>query len=180
MSKQAAVRLVASNCLSLYEVGSVDQLFWIHQQLFAEIYPWAGQARTVHISKDDFLFVPPIHIDNALSTIQALPQDSIQAIIECYVELNVIHPFREGNGRALRVWLDDVLKKRYGVVVQWCELAEQDYFQAIKRSHVDPTLFITLLTQHLVKAPQAKTGANLDASWRYEGLEMYEIVKFIN
>ena len=136
ISKKKAVLLFESGTLDSLETGKTSSLMAIHKALFEEIYDFAGKIRTVNIAKGNFRFAPLMYLEVALQNIDKMPQSSFDEIIEKYVEMNIAHPFREGNGRATRIWLDCILKKEIGKVVDWSLVDKEDYLLAMERSPI--------------------------------------------
>ena len=134
ISKQKAVEMFESGYLESLEAGTFESLAKIHKYLFDEIYDFAGEVRKVNISKGNFRFAPLMYLDAALQSIDKMPQSTFDEIVEKYVEMNVAHPFREGNGRSTRIWLDLMLKKEIGYVVDWSKVDKEDYLLAMERS----------------------------------------------
>lgn len=136
ISKQKAKQLFDSNDISKVEIGTFKGLVYIHSYLFIDIYDFAGKIRDVNIAKDDFRFAPVMYLEQSLNHITDMPQSSFDEIIEKYVEMNIAHPFREGNGRATRIWLDLMLKSAIKQVVDWNKVDKDDYLSSMKRSVV--------------------------------------------
>ena len=136
ISKQKAVEMFENGYLESLEAGTYESLAMIHKYLFDEIYDFAGEIRKVNISKVNFRFAPLMYLDAALQSIDKMPQSTFDEIVEKYVEMNVAHPFREGNGRSTRIWLDLMLKKEIGYVVDWSKVNKEDYLLAMERSPV--------------------------------------------
>ncbi len=136
ISKKKALELFEKGILDSLEVGTFATLKFIHRYLFEDIYDFAGEIRRVNIAKRNFRFAPLMYLDVALENIDKMPQSSFDEIIEKYVEMNIAHPFREGNGRATRIWLDCILKKEIGSVVDWCKVDKEDYLLAMERSPI--------------------------------------------
>ena len=134
ISKTKALELFETGLLDTFEVGTFEGLAQIHQYLFDEVYDFAGKMRTVNIAKGGFRFAPLMYLEAALANITKMPQSTFDEIIEKYVEMNVAHPFREGNGRSTRIWLDAILKKELIMVVDWSKVDKEDY--QIGRAHV--------------------------------------------
>ena len=135
-SKKKALELFERNLLDTFEVGTFKGLAQIHKYLFDEIYGFAGQLRTVNIAKGGFRFAPVMYLAAALENIEKMPQSTFDEIIEKYVEMNIAHPFREGNGRSTRIWLDAILKKELHQVVDWSKVDKDDYLLAMERSPI--------------------------------------------
>lgn len=136
ISKKKAVELFESGRLAVLQAGTTASLIAIHKALFEEIYDFAGKLRTMNIAKGNFRFAPVIYLEAALANIDKMPQSTFDQIIEKYVEMNIAHPFREGNGRATRIWLDCILRKEIGKVVDWSQVDKEDYLLAMERSPV--------------------------------------------
>src|SRR5690554_6151954 len=136
ISKKKALDMFESGLLDTFKVGTFQTLSEIHKCLFGEIYDFAGKVRDVNIAKGGFRFVPVMYLEVALEHITKMPQSTFDEIIEKYVEMNVAHPFREGNGRSTRIWLDTILKKNVRQVVDWSKLDKEDYLLAMERSPV--------------------------------------------
>ena len=136
LSKKRALELFESGMLNKLEPGTFKTLQVIHKQLFMDIYDFAGKVRYVNIAKGGFRFVPAMYLLDALIQIERMPQSTFDEIIEKYVEMNVAHPFREGNGRSTRIWLDLILKKELQLVIDWSKVNKEDYLSAMERSPI--------------------------------------------
>lgn len=136
ISKKKALELFESGGLDRLEAGKTASLMAIHKALFQDIYEFAGKLRTVNIAKGSFRFAPLMYLEAALENIDKMPQSNFDEIIEKYVEMNIAHPFREGNGRATRIWLDCILRKEIGKVVDWSLVDKEDYLLAMERSPI--------------------------------------------
>ena len=136
ISKKKAVELFESGTLNSLEPGKVSSLKSIHKYIFGDIYPFAGEIRTVNIAKGNFRFAPVMYLEASLENIEKMPQSTFDEIVEKYVEMNIAHPFREGNGRSTRIWLDCILKKEIGKVVDWSQVDKEDYLLAMERSPI--------------------------------------------
>ena len=136
ISKKKAVQLFESGTLASLDAGTTASLMAIHKALFEDIYDFAGKLRTVNIAKGNFRFAPLMYLEAALANIDKMPQSTFDEIIEKYVEMNIAHPFREGKGRATRIWLDCILRKELGRVVDWSQVDKEDYLLAMERSPV--------------------------------------------
>ena len=136
ISKKKALKLFESGMLDSLEVGKTASLIAIHKALFEDIYDFAGEVRTVNIAKGNFRFAPLMYLEAALQNIDKMPQSTFDEIVEKYVEMNIAHPFREGNGRATRIWLDCILKKEIQKVVDWSLVDKEDYLLAMERSPI--------------------------------------------
>ena len=139
LTKKRALELFASGFLDSFEVDTFAGLSAIHRLLFQDVYDFAGVRRTANIAKGGFRFAPVMYLSPALDAIDEMPQGTFDQIVEKYVEMNVAHPFREGNGRSTRIWLDAILKKELGVVVDWSLVDKEDYLLAMERSPVRDT-----------------------------------------
>ena len=136
ISKKKAVELFESGMLDCLEAGTTASLMTIHRMLFEDIYAFAGNLRSVNVAKGNFRFAPLMYLEASLQNIDKMPQRTFDEIVEKYVEMNIAHPFREGNGRATRIWLDCMLKKGIGLVVDWSRVDKEDYLLAMERSPV--------------------------------------------
>ncbi len=135
-SKKRALKLFNSSELLSFEVGTTKGLQQIHQYLFGNLYDFAGKIRKANISKDNFRFANSLYLNDILKSIEAMPEITFEQIIEKYSEMNIAHPFMEGNGRSMRIWLDLILKKRLNQCIDWSRVSKNDYFEAMIRSHV--------------------------------------------
>ena len=171
LSKKKAIELLEKGILDKLEPGKYSSLKEIHKYLFEDIYDFAGEIRTVNIAKGSFRFVPVMYLQAALDSIDAMPQSTFDEIIEKYVEMNIAHPFREGNGRSMRIWLDLMLKAELQKVIDWSKVDKEDYLLAMERSPVKD-----IEIKHLLK--NALTGdinsreiymKGIDNSYNYEG-----------
>ncbi|MBP1903837.1 cell filamentation protein [Paenibacillus turicensis] len=162
--------------LDTLEVGTFKALSQIHNYLFEDIYDFAGKVREVNIAKGNFRFAPVMYLEAALENVSKMPQSTFEEIIEKYVEMNVAHPFREGNGRNARIWLDCILKKKIRQVVDWSKVDKEDYLLAMERSPIkDVEIKILLqaaLTDKINDLEIYMKG--IDASYQYEGYYMYK------
>ena len=136
ISKKKAVELFENGMLENLEAGKFQTLCEIHKYLFDDIYDFAGKIRTVNISKGNFRFAPLMYLETAIKNVDKMPQNTFDEIVEKYVEMNIVHPFREGNGRSMRIWLDMMLKKQIGQVVDWSKIEKEDYLMAMERSPI--------------------------------------------
>lgn len=136
ISKKKAVELFVSGRLAALEAGTTASLMVIHKALFEDIYAFAGKLRTVNVAKGNFRFAPLMYLEAALANIDKMPQSTFDQIVEKYVEMNIAHPFREGNGRATRIWLDCILRKEIGKVIDWSLVDKEDYLLAMERSPI--------------------------------------------
>jgi cell filamentation protein len=176
ISKSKAVKLFESGFLNTLKVGSFEALAQIHRYLFYEIYSFAGKIRTVNIAKGNFRFAPPMYLEAALHNIEAMPQSNFDAIIEKYVEMNIAHPFREGNGRSTRIWLDVILKRELGLIIDWSHVDKEDYLLAMERSPIKDIEIKFLLKQALTDRINDREiyMKGIDASYHYEGYTIYK------
>jgi len=175
ISKAKALDLFEKSLLDTFEVGTFQGLAQIHKYLFDEIYDFAGKLRTVNIAKGGFRFAPVLYLETALDNISKMPQSTFDEIIEKYVEMNVAHPFREGNGRSTRLWLDAILKKELGQVVDWSLVDKDDYLLAMERSPVKDVEIKVLLRAALTDRTNDREVymKGVDASYHYEGYNVY-------
>lgn len=176
LSKKRALELFESGMLDKLEPGTFKTLQVIHKQLFMDIYDFAGKVRSVNIAKGGFRFVPAMYLLDALKQIERMPQSTFNEIIEKYVEMNVAHPFREGNGRSTRIWLDLIVKKELQLVVDWSKVNKEDYLSAMERSPIKDLeikfLLKNALTEHIDDREVYMKG--IDASYMYEGYEEFK------
>ena len=175
ISKKKAAELFENGVLDTLTPGSFSALQAIHKYLFDEIYDFAGKVRTVNIAKGNFRFAPVMYLDEAIKKIEKMPQGTFDEIIEKYVEMNVAHPFREGNGRSMRIWLDMILKTELHKVVDWSRVDKDDYLLAMERSPVKDLeikhLLKTALTDEIDSREVYMKG--IDRSYYYEGYEAF-------
>lgn len=176
ISKTKAIKLYESNIIEDFEVGKFSGLAKIHEFLFEELYGFAGKVRTVNIAKGNFRFAPVIYLDTALKHIDDMPQSTFDEIIEKYVEMNVVHPFREGNGRSTRIWLDLILKKELKLVVDWNRVDKEDYLLAMERSPIKDVEIKVLLKNALTDQINNREVymKGIDVSYYYEGYNTYK------
>ena len=176
ISKQKAKQLFDSGDIDKVEIGTFKGLSFIHNYLFVDIYPFAGIMRNVNISKDDFRFAPLMYLEASLKHIDSMAQGNFDEIIEKYVEMNIAHPFREGNGRATRIWLDLMLKKEIKQVIDWNKIDKDEYLSAMKRSVVKDIeikhLFKLSLTEQINDRALFMKG--IDISYYYEGYSEFK------
>lgn len=176
ISKKKAVELFDSKLIDTFEVGTFAGLAAIHKYLFEDIYDFAGKMRTVNIAKGNFRFAPLIQLEAALANIDEMPQSTFDEIVEKYVEMNVAHPFREGNGRSTRIWLDCIFKKELGKVVDWSKVDKEDYLLAMERSPIKDVEIKVLLKAALTDEINDRTiyMKGIDASYHYEGYNIFK------
>lgn len=175
LSKKRAVELFENGLLSLTDAGSFSSLQKIHEYLFQDIYDFAGKIRTVNIAKGSFRFAPVVYLQDALKHIENMPQSTFDEIIKKYVEMNVAHPFREGNGRSTRIWLDLILKKKLNKVVDWRRVDKNDYLLAMERSPIKDLEIKVLLKDALTDDINDREVfmKGIDASYSYEGYSTF-------
>ena len=176
ISKTRAIELFETDFLSSLRPGTFDALSKIHAHLFSDIYDFAGKIRTVNIAKGNFRFAPLMYLHAALESIEKMPQSTFEEIVEKYVEMNVAHPFREGNGRSARIWLDHILKSEIGMVVDWSLVDKEDYLLAMERSPVKDIEIKYLLKNALTDKVNDRQMfmKGIDTSYRYEGYATYK------
>ena len=176
ISKQKAIALFQSGYLDALEPGRFASLAAIHKYLFEDIYDFAGEVRTVNLAKGSFRFAPVMYLSASLTHIDRMPQSSYDEIIEKYVEMNVAHPFREGNGRSTRIWLDQLLKKELGVVVDWSLVDKNDYLLAMERSPVKDVEIKHLLKAALTDQVDSREiyMKGIDTSYFYENYTVFK------
>ena len=171
ISKKKAVELFESGRLDSMQAGTVDSLKKIHQILFEDIYEFAGEIRTVNLAKGNFRFAPVMYLQPSLNHIEQMPQSDFEQIIEKYVEMNIAHPFREGNGRSTRIWLDHILKTEIGKVVDWSKVDKEDHLLAMERSPIKDVEIKVLLKGALTDEINSREVymKGIDHSYYYEG-----------
>ena len=176
ISKTKALELYDTGLLDTFPVGRFEGLAKIHAYLFGEVYPFAGRLRTVNIAKGSFRFAPVMYLRAALDSIDAMPQSTFEEIIEKYVEMNVAHPFREGNGRSTRIWLDCILKKELYQVIDWSRVDKGDYLPAMERSPIKDVEIKALLRAALTDRIDDREVymKGIDASYHYEGYHVFK------
>ncbi len=176
ISKQKALELFESGEMEKLATGKFQALAKIHSLLFEDIYDFAGKLRTVNVAKGNFRFAPLIYLEAALENIDKMPQSTFDEIIEKYVEMNVAHPFREGNGRSTRIWLDLMLKNEIGMVIDWSKVDKNDYLLAMERSPIKD-----IEIKHLLKLALTDKVSDreiymkgIDTSYHYEGYSVFK------
>ena len=177
ISKKKALWLFESGTLDSLKAGTFAALQEIHKCLFEELYDFAGKIRTVNLAKGNFRFAPVMYLETALGNIEKMPQSTYDEIIEKYVEMNVAHPFREGNGRSTRIWLDHILKKEIGKGVDWSKVDKEDYLLAMERSPIKDVEIKVLLKEALTDEVDSREVymKGIDHSYYYEGYTTYKI-----
>lgn len=180
-SKQRALELWDKDIISTFEVGTFKSLSQIHAYLFQDVFEFAGELRNVNLAKGNFRFAPVLFLKSNLELIDGMPDTTFDEIIDKYVEMNVAHPFREGNGRATRIWLDALLKDRLTICIDWSKIDKYDYLSAMERSPVNSLEIKTLLknavTNDIHDLQVFMRG--IQASYRYENMESYNIEDLI-
>ena len=176
ISKKKAVELFENGMLENLEAGKFQTLCEIHKYLFDDIYDFAGKIRTVNISKGNFRFAPLMYLETAIKNVDKMPQNTFDEIVEKYVEMNIVHPFREGNGRSMRIWLDMMLKKQIGQVVDWSKIEKEDYLMAMERSPIKDIEIKYILNAALTDQINDREiyMKGIDHSYYYEGYVTYK------
>lgn len=179
ISKKRAAELFDSKLLDSLPAGKFETLQAIHNYLFEDIYDLAGEIRTVNIAKGNFRFVPVMYLQAALDNIDKMPQSNFDEIVEKYVEMNIAHPFREGNGRSTRIWLDHILKTEIGKVVDWSKVDKEDYLLAMERSPIKDVEIKVLLKGALSDKINSREVyvSGIDQSYYYEGFTAFNTEK---
>ena len=176
ISKKSAARLFEQNLLNKMSSGTWTTLQDIHKILFQDIYDFAGELRTVNMSKGNFRFVPVMYLSEAVKTIESMPQNSFDEIVEKYVEMNVAHPFREGNGRSMRLWLDHMLCVELQKTIDWSQIDKEKYLSAMERSPVNDleikAVLVEALTDDINNRQLFMKG--LDHSYYFEGYQLFK------
>ena len=176
-SKKRAIELYDSGKIDEFEVGTTEGLKKIHQFLFQDVFAFAGKIRDIDLAKGNFRFAPVMYLDDTLKTIDNLPESTFDEIIKKYVEMNVAHPFREGNGRATRIWLDQILKKRLGKCVDWSRVKKEEYLSAMERSPINGLEIKTLLNGALTSDINNREiyMRGIQSSYEYEEQSEYDV-----
>ena len=177
ITKIKAKQLFEEGILDSFEIGTFKGLSEIHKYLFEEVYEFAGKIRTENISKSNFRFASAMYLEEALKKVDQMPQTNFDEIIEKYIEMNIAHPFREGNGRSTRIWLDMILKKEMRKVIDWSKVNKEDYLLAMERSRIKNTEIKILLKEALTDKINDREVymKGIDASYNYEGYNTYKI-----
>ena len=180
ITKIKALELFDSGKINEFEVGTFKGLADIHHYLFSDVYDFAGKVRDVNLAKGNFRFAPVMYLEDALNKIDNMPQDNFNNIVKKYIEMNVAHPFREGNGRSTRIWLDMILKKEIGKVVDWSKVDKEDYLSAMERSPIKDIEINLLLFNALTDKINDKIVymKGIDSSYKYEGYSTYTMEEF--
>ena len=176
ISKKKAVELFESDELKKYRAGTFEMLAFIHRYLFSEIYDFAGKMREVNLAKGNFRFAPVMYLKAAVENVERMPQSTFDEIVEKYVEMNIAHPFREGNGRSTRIWLDLILKKELNRVIDWSLVDKDDYLLAMERSQVRDIEIKHVLRHALTDEIHSREmyRKGIDHSYYYEGYIVYK------
>ena len=176
ISKKKAVELFENGMLEKLEAGKFQTLCEIHKYLFDDIYDFAGKIRTVNLSKGNFRFAPLMYLETAIKNVDKMPQNTFDEIVEKYVEMNIVHPFREGNGRSMRIWLDMMLKKQIGQLVDWSKIEKEDYLMAMERSPIKDIEIKYILNAALTDQINDREiyMKGIDHSYYYEGYVTYK------
>lgn len=176
ISKKKAVELFENGMLEKLEAGKFQTLCEIHKYLFDDIYDFAGKIRTVNLSKGNFRFAPLMYLETAIKNVDKMPQNTFDEIVEKYVEMNIVHPFREGNGRSMRIWLDMMLKKQIGQVADWSKIEKEDYLMAMERSPIKDIEIKYILNAALTDQINDREiyMKGIDHSYYYEGYVTYK------
>lgn len=176
ISKKKAVQLFDRKLLDTFDVGTFAGLAAIHKYMFEDIFDFAGEIRTVNLVKGNFRFAPSMYLQAALDNIDKMPQSNFDEIIEKYVEMNIAHPFREGNGRSTRIWLDHILKNEIGKVVDWSKVDKEDYLLAMERSPIKDVEIKVLLKGALTDEINSREVymKGIDHSYYYEGYTTFK------
>lgn len=177
ISKKKAAELFENRVLDSFPAGKFSTLQAIHKYLFEDVYDFAGKLRTVNVAKGNFRFAPLMYLYAALENIDKMPQSNFDEIIEKYVEMNIAHPFREGNGRSARIWLDHILKTEIGKVVDWSKVDKEDYLLAMERSPIKDVELKVLLKSALTDEIDSREVymKGIDHSYYYEGYTTFKI-----
>ncbi len=182
ITKLKALELFDSKKINDFEVGTFKGLSQIHRYLFEDVYSFAGEIRKVNIAKGNFRFASVLYLEDILKKIDNMPQDNFDNIISKYVEMNVAHPFREGNGRSTRIWLDMILKNNLNKVVDWSKINKEDYLSAMERSPIKDTEIKLLIENALTDRinDRAVYMKGIDVSYEYEGYYTYKMENLDN
>lgn len=181
-SKKRAIELYDSGKINEFEVGTTKGLTQIHQFLFQDVFDFAGKIRDVDLAKGNFRFAPVMYLADTLKTIDSLPDNTFDEIIKKYVEMNVAHPFREGNGRATRIWLDQILKNKLGKCIDWSKIGKEDYLSAMERSPINDLEIKTLLGGALTSDIDNREVymKGIQSSYEYEEQTEYDVHNLAN
>lgn len=176
ISKKKAVQLFDNKLFDSFPAGKFDTLQAIHKYMFEDVFDFAGEIRTVNLAKSNFRFAPLMYLQAALDNIDKMPQSTFDEIVEKYVEMNIAHPFREGNGRSTRIWLDHILKNEIGKVVDWSKVDKEDYLLAMERSPIKDVEIKVLLKGALTDEINSREVymKSIDQSYYYEGFTAFK------
>lgn len=176
ISKKKAAELFDNKLLDSFPAGKFDTLQAIHKYMFEDIFDFAGEIRTVNLAKGNFRFAPSMYLQAALDNIDKMPQSTFDEIIEKYIEMNIAHPFREGNGRSIRIWLDHILKNKIGKVVDWSKVDKEDYLLAMERSPIKDVEIKVLLKGAITDEINSREVymKGIDQSYYYEGFAAFK------
>ena len=179
ITKIKALELFDTNKINEFEVGTFKGLSKIHEYLFSDIYGFAGKIRKDNIAKGSFRFASAMYLEEALAKVDNMPQDTFENIIKKYIEMNIAHPFREGNGRSMRIWLDMILKKELKKVIDWSRIDKEDYLLAMERSPIKDTEIKLLLASALTDKIDDREiyMKGIDVSYKYEGYNTYTMTE---
>jgi len=177
ITKLKALELYDKEIINTFEVGTFKGLSQIHEYLFSDVYSFAGNMRDVNLAKGNFRFASMLYLNDVLNSINKMPQSTFDEIIDKYIEMNIAHPFREGNGRSTRIWLDNILKHEIGKVIDWSKVNKEDYLLAMERSPVRSTEIKSLLHNALTDEINNRTVymKGIDISYQYEGYYTYSL-----
>jgi len=175
ITKLKALELFDTNIISKFEIGTTKGLQDIHKFLFDDIYLFAGEIRDVNLAKGNFRFASSMYLKDVLSSIDSMTEDTFEDIVKKYIEMNIAHPFREGNGRSTRIWLDMILKNRIGKVIDWSQINKEEYLLAMERSPIKDTEIMILLKEALTDKINDREVymKGIDTSYKYEGYNTY-------
>ena len=176
ISKKKAAELFDNKLLDSFPAGKFDTLQAIHKYMFEDVFDFAGEIRTVNLAKGNFRFAPSMYLQAALDNIDKMPQSTFDEIIEKYIEMNIAHPFREGNGRSIRIWLDHILKNKIGKVVDWSKVDKEDYLLAMERSPIKDVEIKVLLKGAITDEINSREVymKGIDQSYYYEGFTAFK------
>lgn len=176
ITKSQAMRIIDESLLLNHPAGTFSTLKFIHTILFQDIYDFAGKIRTINISKNDYRFASALYLPEAVHAIEAMPHTTLREIVDKYAEMNVAHPFREGNGRSMRIWLDHLLSHEQGLVVQWHLINSEEYLSAIRRSPLNTLELYDLVQRHTTPNRGDRTlfARGINASYAYEGYTRFD------
>lgn len=182
LSKQRAIELWDKGIIQEFEIGTVKGLRQIHRYLFQDVFPFAGKIRSVNLAKGNFRFAPVLYLSESMKAVERMPENTFDEIVNKYTEMNVCHPFREGNGRATRIWMDCILRKEIGKCVDWDSVNREDYLSAMERSPVNNLELNMLLRKSLTGDIKNRSVymKGIEASYYYEGFSSISVEKLAN